>query len=120
MIQPITPTTHSTDCAPGKRAQRARHWQAVLTRYDSSGLTQRAFCQREGIAYASFVSWLGKRRRTEARTGQTPQPGNFCQLDFGAASCVRLASQLEVVLMDGTVIRGDQPRLIAEVIQALR
>jgi hypothetical protein len=71
MIQPITPPTHSTECAPGKRAQRAWHWQDVLTRYDTSGLTQRAFCQLEGIAYASFVTWLGKRRRTLTRIGRS-------------------------------------------------
>lgn len=120
MIQPITPPIHSTDWAPGKRAQRARHWQEVLTRYDSSGLTQRAFCQREGIAYASFVSWLGKRRRTVAQSGQMPGTKNFCQLDFGSARCDPLANQLEVVLIDGTVIRSHEPRLIAELIQALR
>ena len=37
--------------------QGAEGWREVLDRFAQSGLTARAFCEREGISTASFYRW---------------------------------------------------------------
>jgi putative transposase len=43
-----------------RRRQSADAWRAVLGRFAESGLTVRAFCQREAIGIASFYQWRAK------------------------------------------------------------
>ena len=35
----------------------AAQWQALLEAYERSGLSQRTFCQQQGLALSSFVRW---------------------------------------------------------------
>ena len=49
----------------GRRLESALERERLLERYDASGLTQRAFAQREGINYHTFVAWLGRWRPLE-------------------------------------------------------
>jgi hypothetical protein len=51
---------------------------ALITAYEHCGLTQRAFARREGVAYGTFVAWLGRYRRREALGGEKPL--NFQEL----------------------------------------
>ncbi len=46
------------------------HWRETLERQSSSGLTVRAFCQREGLTESSFHAW----RRTIAQRDREGQP----------------------------------------------
>ena len=32
-------------------------WQALLDQYESSGLSQRAFCQQAGLSFGTFSRW---------------------------------------------------------------
>jgi hypothetical protein len=41
----------------GRRIRGATEWASILDRYDSSGLTQAAFCAREGLRFGTLVSW---------------------------------------------------------------
>jgi hypothetical protein len=41
---------------PGRRS--ADEWVKVIARYRRSGLTQREFCEREGVSTASLQHWL--------------------------------------------------------------
>lgn len=41
----------------------AKERQEIIARYRRSGLTQREFCDREGITFSSLQSWLYKRSR---------------------------------------------------------
>jgi hypothetical protein len=54
-----------------KRTERARQWEQHLSDWSSSGLTQRAYCERELIAYESFRRWrkqfLGQRNATATK-----------------------------------------------------
>lgn len=56
----------------GRRVLGREEWLRYLSEYDDSGLTQRKFCQREGLVYATFVSWLGRRRRGEVKGSSGP------------------------------------------------
>ena len=38
----------------GRVQRSATEWQAIMRRYERSGLQQRAFCTREGIALHTF------------------------------------------------------------------
>ena len=42
------------------KASRPAFWQEVVTRQRASGLSIKAFCEREGVSYQSFFIW--KRR----------------------------------------------------------
>lgn len=41
----------------------AKERQEIIARYRRSGLTQREFCDREGITLGALQSWLYKRNR---------------------------------------------------------
>lgn len=49
----------------------ASEWQALITEWQSSNLSARAFCGQQGIGYASFCHW-----RQRLRMGETP-PSTF-------------------------------------------
>ena len=42
----------------GRRIRGAHEWSLILKRYDQRGLTQTAFCTREGLKYGTLVAWL--------------------------------------------------------------
>ena len=54
----------------GCRIRGAHEWSLILKRYDQSGLTQTAFCAREGLKYGTLVAWLGRRRKKGDLSGK--------------------------------------------------
>jgi transposase-like protein len=56
---------------PRSRSRRRRsesEWAEILRRFESSGLTVRAFCRRHDLSLSSFQrwrSWLGSVKRAE-------------------------------------------------------
>lgn len=73
-----------------------KEMEAVIASYRSSGLTQRAFCEREGIKLPTFSYWF-------RRVGQdNPASGSFVEVSPVAAS----AEELEVVFPNGVIVRG--------------
>jgi hypothetical protein len=53
-----------------EEGERERYWQAHRVAWQSSGLSQRAYCQREGLSFSAFGYW---RSRVKAM-GQAPLP----------------------------------------------
>ncbi len=53
-------------------ARREALWREVLVRQQQSGLSVRAFCQRQGLSQASFYAWRRtlKQREAERRTAR--------------------------------------------------
>jgi transposase-like protein len=80
----------------GRRVSDRSRRAELLASYDRSGLTQKAFAQREGVNVHTFVSWLQQRRRVLGRTATTA-PLQFAELPWSGARAVGL----EVVLPDG-------------------
>ena len=93
------------------QAQRAE----LLAAYDRSGLTQKAFAQREGVNVHTFVSWLQQRRRALGPTAAAA-PVRFAELPWSGAR----AAGLEVVLPDGVMVRGAVPAAVAALVRLLR
>ncbi|MBI5752385.1 MAG: hypothetical protein HZA59_09615 [Hydrogenophilales bacterium] len=48
-------------------AKKLSYWQQHFTRWESSGLSRRAYCAREGLALSTFDYW---RRQTRANADQ--------------------------------------------------
>jgi transposase len=66
---------------------------AILAAYDRSGLTQKAFAEREGVEYHTLVTWLVRRRREQARR----RPVRFAEVRLprtraGLEMCCRAGS----------------------------
>lgn len=96
----------------------AKEREALIAAYQGSGMTQRAFAQREGIKYSTFTSWLQGRRR-----GATPSSSTvFAEVAMlpGRAVATITPGELSVQLPDGTLVRGAAASEIVELIRALR
>lgn len=51
-----------------EESERERYWQAHRVAWQSSGLSQRAYCQREGLSFSAFGYWRSRvKARVEAR-----------------------------------------------------
>jgi len=86
---------------------------ALIAQYRDSGLTQRAFAEREGIKFSTFTSWL-QGRRMARRTGRRV---HFAEVPvMTAPGMIGLAVQLP----DGVVVRGSNASEVAALVRALR
>lgn len=72
--------------------------EAVVASFQSSGLTQREFCQRENIKLPTFSYWYRK-----LGAGATPTSSGFTEVTPTLPSDV-----LELVYPNGVRIRGIQ------------
>lgn len=52
MLKPTRPL-------PRRRADKRKFWQHHVRRQARGKLTQRRYCERHGLGYASFVRWRG-------------------------------------------------------------
>lgn len=88
---------------------RSKEMQEVLSRWEETGLSLRAFAQREGISLSKLSYWRRKLREVEVRqeaagsTGETPRwlpvrviPHSTCHNGGGQAFEVRLGNGLGV------------------------
>lgn len=97
----------------GRRILRREERDRLLAAYDESGLTQRAFARREGIKYSTLAWWLKQRR--ERNRGNAP-----VQFEEYRISEPVNTAPLEVVLADGTRVRGSDTGMLAELVKSLR
>ena len=105
----------------GRRIRGAAEWSSIMERYDRSGLTQAAFCRREGLRFGTLVAWLGRRRKNSGALvdGSQPAKPKFHELSLsGPTGEINLS--LEVNLPDGTVLRGAQASELAKLVHLLR
>jgi transposase-like protein len=85
-----------------RRSERER--QAVMSRFERSGLGVEAFCQREGISAASFYRWrrmLGKALAGSAIARQDTVPA---LVDLGALRAGGRGLEVKLELGDGLVL----------------
>ena len=97
---------------PVKRVQK---WQALLAEQSASGLSKKAFCEREGINAATFYYW--QRRLSE----HVPDEGaGFLRIRPLAAHEPRAAHEVVVCLADQELrLRSGSPATLAQIIQHL-
>lgn len=85
---------------------RAREMFAVIARYRGSGLTQKAFCQQEGIAHTTLQYWL---RRYRAHHALTPM-GGVALAEHGG----EVASFMPIGISSRSAVGGRELRCIIE------
>ena len=112
--------TIDTELIEKKRDERGRkitprsEREALVKAYEQSGLTQKAFAQREGIKFPTFVSWLQELRRGEARPKVS-----FAELTAPGVT-IAPAAALEVQLPDGMIVRGGNAEELARLLRLVR
>jgi len=101
----------------GRRIADAQEKEALMAGYVASGMTQRAFSQREGINPFTFAGWLRQKRMAEAEAKRASGGQRFVELGLP-----RVASGfcLEVVLPDGLIVRGNEAKQLAALVRGLR
>jgi hypothetical protein len=57
-----------------EESERERYWQAHRMAWQSSGLSQRAYCQREGLSFSAFGYWRSRMNATPATPAATFVP----------------------------------------------
>lgn len=81
---------------------------AIVKKYLASNLTLKAFCQREKLAYSTFLSWLrkyraaqpGSPRSSDTDSGfvplhvQLPSPA-FCTLEYPNGVLIHFSSAVD-------------------------
>ena len=97
--------------ARGRRIAVPRHREALIAAYERSGLTQRAFAEREGLGFYRFVAWLKRHRHRRAKS-------HFAEVSVTRRSA--LVSNVEVALPNGVVVRVGDVEQIAVLVERLR
>jgi hypothetical protein len=72
-----------------KRAERARQWEQCVANWKSSGLTQRAYCERESIPYNTFKRW---RRHFRKQQDAMAAPEQFIAVQMRSTPTARRGS----------------------------
>lgn len=57
-----------------KTRRTPEQWKVIISEHETSSLTQRNFCQQQGVAYSSFTYWLKKLKKMDpdADVASTP------------------------------------------------
>ena len=115
----IVEGTHKRD-ARGRMLTGGSERERVLSAFDASGMTQRAFARREGVKYDTLVYWLRERRRNGKAVTPSPTPAlapaRFHEIKLAAPT----TATVEVQLPGGTIVRGGTVRELVALVKALR
>jgi transposase len=111
-------------------------WRGIILRHQSSGLSVRAFCEREGLKDCDFLRWRRELSRRD-RERSTPRPDSalrgttetrvspsFLPVRVVDADCTpsRPAPPIEIVLNGGLTVRvpfGFDPGTLDNVLAVL-
>jgi transposase-like protein len=102
--------------------EREAFWRGALKRFDGSGLSVRAFCQRERLTESAFYAW---RRTIAQRDGDRRQrgtPGRPSFLPLRVTHHAAPDSSISIELAGGRVLRlpdSTSPERLAALIHAL-
>lgn len=99
--------------ARGRRLAVRRERESLIAAYERSGLTQRAFAEREGIGFYRFVAWL-KRDRDRR------QKSRFAEVSIAGDKRPTPPSTVEVALPNGVVVRGADVEQMVALVERLR
>jgi putative transposase len=84
-------------------ARSESEWLTLLKRQKESGLSQRSFCEREGVGLKAFEHW--KRRARSLACAAIQQP-HFIEVELPSATERHIPGpDVEVALPFGVVVR---------------
>lgn len=125
MVVMVTTTTELIETGEqrdsrGRKRMPAQRREALVAAWSASGLTQAQFARREGVKYPTFAHWVQQARRR----GLSPATGGkvqFAEVRMPAIPPASVArAGVEVRLLDGVVVRGEDVQQLAAVVRALR
>ncbi len=91
-----------------RRRRSAAAWRAVLERFEASGLTTVAFCEREGIGSKSLYRWrsrLGSARELPAARQAVGAPNTAGFVDLGTLGSRSSRVELRLDLGGGVILQ---------------
>jgi transposase-like protein len=100
-------------------AAKERFWRDVLKRQAKSGLSVRAFCQREQLTESAFYAW---RRTVAERNGEVKSPRAPAFLPMMVTDRSPRGASIEMELAGGRILRLPESisaQRLAEFVQAL-
>ena len=107
----------------GRRITPAARRAELVAAWQESGLTQTEFARKEGINYSSFAAWVqAARLRPSAALSARPAnpPVRFVEARLPTPNLSPSTFALCVRLPDGTELRGQKARDLAELLRVLR
>jgi len=87
---------------PHQRRSRDE-WQRLLTEYQESKLSQRAFCQQRGLTLSTFNHW--KRRLSSAPPALPSKANDWLELPLGPVQSAGQSWEIELELGNGVCLR---------------
>jgi transposase-like protein len=99
----------------GRRVVNREEREQLLEEYERSGLTQKAFARQAGVKYATFVGWIRRRRKER----QDQRRGSAVKFE-SVGTLEAFLPVVEVQLPDGIIVRGQQAREVARLVEQLR
>jgi hypothetical protein len=82
--------------ASGHIRRGESQWRAILSAFAGSGLSQKAFCQREGLALSTFQYWKRRLAKHDA-----PSESGPAVIDLGALDDRPAGWEVEIALGEG-------------------
>jgi len=76
-------------------------WRAILSAFAASGLSQKAFCEREGLAVSTLQYW---KRRLAKDAGEVEPQAGASVIDLGALEQGPAGWEVEIALGDGVSV----------------
>jgi hypothetical protein len=109
--------------SPGKPRdpRKEQHWRDLIARWQGSGLSVRAFCQRQRLAVPSFYAWRRTIRQRDGRAHPAAAPITFVPVQVRHDATDPPAA-LELVLTHGRCLRippGFDPAHLHALLRAL-
>ena len=101
----------------GRRLTPKAERDRLIEAYEQRGLTQRAFCEQQGLRYCTFVSWLKKKRDSDGSAGQSMSRTPVFHESLIVPGGQR--GSLEILLPAGTIVRGSDAGELARLVRAL-
>lgn len=92
--------------AGSKRIRRsAEDWQSIFEQHHTSGLSQAAFCEREGIALSTFARWKQRLSDEAPSVREGDSASNSDWIDLSSLDNASAGWTIELDLGDGICLR---------------
>jgi transposase-like protein len=102
----------------GRVSWPAARREQLLDEYERSGLSQAAFARRAGVKYPTLAHWVQERRRAAEPAKPADTAPRFVELDVRMAAAPPDGT-LRVILPDGVIVSGSDPRAVAGLVKLL-
>jgi hypothetical protein len=84
---------------------KEQFWREVFERRERSGLSVRAFCDREGLAESTYYRWLAELHRCNAKGVTGSAPSIFAPVTVTESTSLSSSSSIEIVVGESWRVR---------------